>query len=72
MPKTREIKVYETGNYVLVSCESERQRMIANNTFDEEDEFIAYYVSDNDFYSLSDEELEKMVNIEAYDWRKKK
>lgn len=67
-PKVREIQVYETGEFVLVSCESERQKMIANNTFEEEDEFISYYVRDDEFYDLSDDELEKLVNREAYDW----
>ena len=43
--------------------------MIANNTFDEEDEFIAYYVTDDEFFDLSDDELEKLVNTEAYDWQ---
>ena len=67
--------VVRDGNYVI----NVAPQSVENALLDEEgnvkpeycwiDDEISYYVTDRQFETLSDDELEELVNREGYDWK---
>lgn len=66
--KTRTIKVWD-GDYAIEVASIEELAPIAPHKFPIEDDTIGFYVSQEAFDNMSDEELEEYVNREGYDWK---